>query len=110
MLLPHYERAYIPQEKLNGYLLSETHPVGRFKARIFHAVGYDTSNAQLLEQALINIAHKEEVAETNSTPYGTIYVIDGTLQTPSGDSLQMRTVWIISTGESSPRLVTCYLV
>ncbi len=110
MLHPHCERAYIPQEKLNGYLLSETLPVGKFKARLLSAVGYDTTNTQSLEQALINMAHEEEVTETTPTPYGTMYVIIGTLQTPSGDSLQMRTVWIISTGESSPKLVTAYPV
>lgn len=108
MLLPHHDDAFIPEDKLIGYLLSAAHPVGRFKARLFNAVGYDSADAQILGQALINIAHKEEVTETNSTPYGTMYVIDGTLQTPSGAALRMRTVWIISTGESCPRLVTAY--
>ncbi len=110
MALPNRESAYVAQVKLFGYLLSETHPVGRFKARLFLAVGYDAANAQILEQGLIDIAHAEEVTETNPTPYGTMYVIDGTLQTPSGDALRMRTVWIIPTGESNPRLVTAYPV
>ena len=110
MLLPNHDDAYISEAKLIEYLLSETHPVGRFKARLLHAVGYETADSQILEQALINIAHEEEVSETNPTPYGTMYVIDGTLQTPSGAALQMRTVWIIATGESSPRLVTAYPV
>ena len=108
MLLPRRESAYIPPAKLTGYLLSETHPVGRFKARFFYAVGYDSTNAQSLERALINIAHEQEVTDTISTSYGRIYVIDGTLQTPRGTDLQIRTVWIIVPGESSSRLVTAY--
>jgi hypothetical protein len=108
MVLPHRESAYIPPAKLTGYLLSETHPVGRFKARLFYAAGYDPTNAQSLERALIDIAHEQEVTDTISTSYGTIYVIDGTLQTPMGIDLQIRTVWIIVSGESSPRLVTAY--
>ena len=110
MVLPHRESAYIPQAKLTGYLLSETHPVGRFKAQLLYAVGLDATNAQILERALIDIARENEVSETNSTPYGTIYVIDGTLRTPSGTVLQVRTVWIIATGESRPRFITAYPV
>ena len=68
MLLPHHDDAFISEDKLIGYLLSETHPVGRFKARFFNAVGYDSAEAQILEQALIDIAHEEEVTETNPTP------------------------------------------
>ncbi len=110
MVLPHRESAYIPQTKLTGYLLSETHPVGRFKARLFYAVGYDAMNTHLLEQALIDIAREKEVTEIISTPYGTMYVVDGALQTPRGTDLQMRTVWIIAAGESRPQLVTAYPV
>lgn len=110
MLLPHHERAYIPQEKLNGYLLSETHPIGRFKARLLSDVGCDSADAHILDQALIEIAHEEEVTETNPTLYGTMCVINDTLQTPSGAALRMQSVWIIPTGESSPRLVTAYPV
>ena len=84
MVLPHRESAHIPQTKLTGYLLSETHPVGRFKDRLLLAVGCDTANAQILEQGLIDIAREEEVTETISTSYGTMYVIDGTFQTPGG--------------------------
>jgi hypothetical protein len=108
MLLPNHDDAFISEDKLIGYLLSETHSVGRFKARLFNAVGYDSTDAQMLQQALIDIAREEEVTETNPTPYGTMYVIDGTLHTPSGTALHMRTVWIIDTGESRPRLVTAY--
>ena len=108
MVLPHRESAHIPQTKLTGYLLSETHPVGRFKAWLPLAVGYDTANTQILEQGLIDIAREEEVTETISTSYGTMYVIDSTLQTPRGTGLQMRTVWIIASGESRPQLVTAY--
>lgn len=33
--MPNAEHAIIEQGKLEGYLLSEVHPVGRFKARFF---------------------------------------------------------------------------
>jgi hypothetical protein len=35
--LPHAERAVVPREKLEGYLLNLGHEVGRHKARVFGA-------------------------------------------------------------------------
>jgi hypothetical protein len=38
--LPNADQAVIDSQKLHGYLLSTSHPVGRFKARFFTALGY----------------------------------------------------------------------
>ena len=108
MRLPNRENAYIPQSKLNDYLLSETHPVGSAKARVFSAAGFNRTNTSLLEQELIAVAHHQKIIDTISSPYGVKYLMEGTLQTPSGEPLQIRTVWIIETGQDSPRLVTAY--
>jgi hypothetical protein len=37
--LPEGSRAVIEPAKLRDYLLSSSHPVGRFKAVFFHALG-----------------------------------------------------------------------
>lgn len=37
-LLPNTELAYIPPEKLAGYVLNSEHPVGKHKATVFKAV------------------------------------------------------------------------
>ena len=108
MKLPNRESAYIPPSKLVDYLLSETHPVGRSKAKFWRAVGFDETNVAMLERGLIAIAHSEEVKEIVSSPYGVKYVIEGTLQTPAGNLIQVRTVWIIDTGQDHPRFVTAY--
>jgi hypothetical protein len=42
------------------------------------------TNVDMLEQALISIAHNEDVREVISSEYGLKYVIDGFLQTQSG--------------------------
>ena len=110
MKLPNWEDAYIPLEKLTDYLLSETHHVGKYKARVLRSVGFDQSNVDVLEQGLITIAHCQEVIETTSSPYGTKYVVEGLLRTPTGDILQIQTVWIIETGQDRPRFVTAYPV
>jgi hypothetical protein len=59
MKLPNREKAHIPPSKLRDYLLSETHVVGRGKAKFFRMFGFDETNADLLEQGLIAIAHNE---------------------------------------------------
>ena len=40
MKLPRAEEVQIDVRKIRDYLLSKTHPVGRFKARVFGAVGF----------------------------------------------------------------------
>ena len=61
MKLPNREHAYVPQEKLENYLPSETHVVGRWKAKFFINLGFDESNIALLQKALLIIAQNEEV-------------------------------------------------
>lgn len=66
MRFPYLEDAFISREKPTEYLLSETHPTGRSKARFFHAAGFDTAKVNILEQALISIAQND----INQTPWG----------------------------------------
>ncbi len=67
MELPNRENAYIHTAKLTGYLLAETHSVGKSKARFFRGLGFNESNVSLLEQELLHIARSQVVTETIST-------------------------------------------
>jgi hypothetical protein len=42
------------------------------------------------------------------TQYGVNYVVDGSLATPIGITVNVRTVWIIEAGEEEPRFVTAH--
>jgi hypothetical protein len=42
------------------------------------------------------------------TRHGKKYIIDGDIKTQGGKTPVVRTVWIIETGETVPRLVTAY--
>jgi len=44
--LPDWERVEIDPAKIRDYLLSSTHPVGRFKAPFFAALGYTEKDWQ----------------------------------------------------------------
>ena len=63
MKLPKRQDAYVPPDKLKGYLLSKTHPVGRWKSKLFRGVGFDETNVDLLEKRLLAIANSENVNE-----------------------------------------------
>jgi len=108
MELPNKFKAHIPASKIAGYLLSETHAVGKSKARFFRSLGFNETNVRKLEHGLLNIAQAEAVEEIIKAPHGTKYVIDGSLETPKGVMIRLRTVWIIETGEDGPRFVTAY--
>jgi hypothetical protein len=108
MELPNKFHAYVSISKITDYLLSETHIVGKSKARFFRSFGFDETNVNQFEQGLIHIAQTELVAEITETIYGKKYVIDGELETPGGDMIRLRTVWIIETGDDIPKLVTVY--
>jgi hypothetical protein len=108
MKLPRNLEAIVTESKLTGYLLSETHSVGRTKARYFRALGYSERNLVRLKEAVIAVAVTGEVAESISTPFGMKYVIDGDLDAPAGIRARVRTVWILESGEDLPRFVTAY--
>ena len=108
MDLPNREEAYVPKEKLGNYLLSETHLVGRAKARYFRSIGYTTENAEDLADALVMIARTESVRQEIASDSGTKYVIDGELVTPIGTMVHICTVWVIDLQDGRPRFVTAY--
>jgi L-ribulose-5-phosphate 3-epimerase UlaE len=108
MELPNKLRAYVSINKITDYLLSETHAVGKSKAKFFRSFGFNEANISQFEKMLVDIAQTETVVEVTETIYGKKYVLDGQLKTPSGDMIRLRTVWIIETGDDIPRLVTAY--
>jgi hypothetical protein len=110
MQLPNRDNAYIPPPKLTEYLLSETHAVGKSKAKFFRSLGFSETNIGILEQQLLTIAQTEQITQVTPSPYGTKYVIDGMIETPDGDLVQLKTIWIIEEDEDRPRFVTAYPV
>lgn len=108
MKLPNREFAYVPQTKLKDYLLSETHVVGRSKAKFFRLFGFDEKNIEVLQQGLVKIAQTQDIKDEFPSSHGKKYVINGTLSTPIGKSVKIETVWIIDKGQEKPRFITAY--
>jgi hypothetical protein len=108
VLLPNAERAEIDAGKLHGYLLSTTHPIGRFKARFFASLGYAAERWEQLESDLRH-QHLTHDAEPGSlTPHGRPFTIRAILRGPNGQSASLVSVWFIRAPGDVPHFVTAY--
>ena len=106
--LPNAEHAIVQQTKICDYLLSPTHPIGRFKAAFFGALGYTIENWERLQKDLLQIAQSNEAHAGQESPYGQKYEVHGILVGPLGRRADLVTVWIILNGETYPQLVTAF--
>ena len=99
MKLPAAERAVIESAKIRDYLLSTSHPVGRFKAPFFASLGYTSANWHRLEADLRDLAISGDTEPGHDSPYGQKYEIRGTLKEPlrevggSSDNLDHSFRW-----------------
>ena len=108
MKLPGAERSVIEGAKVRDYLLSTSHPVGRFKTAFFTGLGYTRANWQRLEADLRDLALSGDAQPGQPSPYGQKYEIRGILRGPSGKSAEVLTVWIILTSGDVPQFVTAF--
>jgi hypothetical protein len=96
--------------KIRDYCLSESHPRGRHKARVFFsALGMTASHSEELQAALIAAALERDATLGASDQYGIRYIIDFELSR-SERTVAIRSSWIVRSGETSPRFVTCFVL
>ncbi len=107
MKLPNIEKALIPSEKLQDYLLSPSHPVGQFKAAYFRSFGYTQSDWKQLESDIREILSNDAEKKEN-TLYGQKFIIRGNITGPSKRTTNIVTAWIILNEEDFPRFITAY--
>ncbi|GAB4010603.1 hypothetical protein GCM10028808_21990 [Spirosoma migulaei] len=109
MLLPYAEKAYIDDQKLFGYCLSETHITGKHKACVFKAaLGLTAIDYLFLKDAISTAVLLNEAQAAGSNQQGDLYSVDFVM-TNKDRTAKVRTAWIILFGESFPRLVSCYV-
>jgi hypothetical protein len=106
--LPNADQAVISPEKLRDYLLSPGHRRGSSKSEFFSALGYNRDRwvdleRHLREQHLVLDAEAVEL-----TVWGVLYAIVGPIAGPSGEKAIVRSIWIIETGQGTPRFVPAY--
>jgi hypothetical protein len=106
--LPGADRAEIDPEKLRGYLLSATHPVGRFKARFFAALGYSAERWPELEGDFRTQHLTQDAEPGEALAHGQTFTIRANLKGPNGQSASVLSVWFIAKPGEPPRFVTAY--
>ena len=106
--LPNAGVARVDTRKLGDYLLNPAHPDNGGKAAFFLALGFTQSDVPTLRTALVRLAAEGTLARRIVSVHGTKFVVDGVLRSPSDSEAVVRTVWIVDTGGSTPRLVTAY--
>ena len=108
MKLPHAERAIVDERKVREYLLSPSHPVGRFKAKYFGSIGFPAEDWAGFVSALLRLAAEGDATLVEQSEYGQKYVVRGRIAGAGARPAEVDSVWIIEVGDDVPRLVTVY--
>lgn len=108
MKLPNAERAVVDERKVREYLLSKSHPIGRFKAAFLARAGFDASSSPDLTSAILHLAQTGDATLGETSKYGQKYSISGILRGPTGIAVEVTTIWILSAPDAPPRLVTVF--
>lgn len=105
-LLPHADHAFIDDRKIVGYLLDAAHPVGGPKAAFFASFGFSIDKPEVLAERLREHVLQNDAVALPPTRHGTKYEVRGPLFCPDGRQPRVKSIWMIRTGETHPRLVT----
>ena len=101
------DMAIIDPGKLQNYLLSSSHPVGRFKAEFFKSIGFTDENRASLEIEIRALLRNEATIK-EETEYGQKYEVRGIITGPAGLKAEIVTVWIVLRDEETARFITAY--
>jgi hypothetical protein len=108
--LPGAEFATVDIAKLREYCLSQSHPRGRHKARVFAAaLNLTQSDAEFLRDELLRAARDVDATEGAADQYGQRYILDFELAR-NDRRAPVRSIWIIPRGEVFPRLTSCFVL
>lgn len=111
-MAPHFRRITVEIAKIRDYCLSDTHPRGRHKARVFRSrLGLTRRHSVLLRRSLLAAARTrlDEFRLTKADEYGERYVLDFETTTATGTAM-IRSAWILLAGEDVLRLTSCYVL
>ncbi|MFC1976390.1 DUF6883 domain-containing protein [Chloroflexota bacterium] len=104
-------RLLIDPKKLTDYALSETHPRGKHKARVFRTIlGYTSNNYEELLQQIEAQASEAEAVVQRIDGYGQHLRADLTIKGVAGQEVMVRTGWLIAPDSDAAFLSTLYVI
>ena len=107
-MFPNASSATIDPSKVRDYLLSPSHPIGRFKAVVFLALGYTPQEWERLSDDLLAFAQTGVAVAVEPSVYGQKYEVSGRLIGPNGRTANFKTIWLVESETSAPRFLTAY--
>ena len=108
--IPNAGKAVIDPNKLTSYALNPQHPVGGDKARVFEsALGYNQSNADQLIGEIQQGALTNPAVIGKADQFGQRFTVDMPITGPNGNTVVVRTGWVLDPGATIPRLATAYV-
>jgi Domain of unknown function (DUF6883) len=109
---PRFHDVFVDPSKLCGYCLSDQHPRGRHKARVFRSrLGLTARDAELLQGALVAAVHDRpgNLIPAVNDRYGERFILDFAMTTAAGTAT-VRSGWILASGQQVLRFLTCYVL
>lgn len=108
----HFSGIVVDVAKLRDYCLSDRHPRGRHKARVFRSrLGLNAGDSELLRHALLDAAKNrlDDLQPADADEFGQRYTLDFPMTTTTGTAI-VRSAWIVLIGQNVLRLTSCYLL
>jgi hypothetical protein len=110
MGLPKAHSATLDLRKLTHYCLSDDHPLGRHKARVFKAaLGIVAADAGWLRNEILRGILDAPAVEIENDRFGSRYRVDLQLKRQDREAV-VRTIWLATAPDGRPRFITCWIV
>jgi len=100
------EETVIPRDKLVCYLLLPREE--NDKSKFLASAGYTLANWEVLEQDLRQPSRTREISNIDTSLFGIMYEVRGTLTGPNERLLHVVTVWIKLEATQETRFVTLF--
>ena len=108
MKIPNNNLSFVADNKIEDYLLSDIHEIGKHKADFFKRFGFDISNIDTFKSSLIQHSIDRDIEKTKDSAFGVKYELKCKIKTPDKRNPCIVTVCIVENGQEEPKLVTAY--
>ena len=108
MKIPNNNLSFVADNKIEHYLLSDIHEIGKHKADFFKRYGFDISNIDTFKSSLIQHSIDRDIEKTKDSAFGVKYELKCEIKTPDERNPCIVTVWIVENGQEEPKLITAY--
>lgn len=107
MKVPNSDKVIIPKAKIEDYILSGSHPIGRNKSAFFNSLGFSLENQDDLITELKNIIVNNDLTNVIENAFGTKYVVKGLIITSKKHSKKLQLCGLLKKARQYPILLLC---